>query len=405
MTDISAAARREHLGAVARSTAISALLGVVVVFLTTISRREFWGWRLVVYGLSAGFLVYVFCYVFDNSLGDRIRARRLVPDTLVGIPIYFAGGCAGMLAATALLSAAGWMPFRMDAGDLRVSLFISGGVAIAAGLLFYSFGLMRTRLRESIVRIKEQEFAEKELVLAREIQSRLLPPPELSGDGYRISARNLAARFVAGDFYDVFRLSDGALGIVVADVSGKGMGASLIMASVKAVLPLIAEGRGTGETLSRLNGKLHADLGAREFVALAYARFEPGTGVLEISNAGLPDPYLLIAGGAAEVLSVSGPRLPLGARREVEYESISISMKTGQRLLLLTDGLPEAPTPGGDPLGYEILADLIPRLSASTGDLLDTLFASVRQASGSALEDDWTALALEALAPGRNPTP
>ena len=115
------------------------------------------------------------------------------------------------------------MPFRMDAGDLRVSLFISGGVAIAAGLLFYSFGLMRTRLRESIVRIKEQEFAEKELALAREIQSELLPPPELSGDGYRISARNLAARFVAGDFYDVFRLSDGALGIVVADVSGKGM--------------------------------------------------------------------------------------------------------------------------------------------------------------------------------------
>ena len=99
-----------------------------------------------------------------------------------------------------------------------------------------------------------------------------------------------------------------------------------------------------------------------------------------------------------------GPRLPLGARREVEYESISISMKTGERLLLLTDGRPEAPTPGGDPLGYEIL-DLIPRLSASTADLLDTLFASVRQASGSALEDDWTALALEALAPGRSPTP
>ena len=75
MTDISAAARREHLGAVARSTAISALLGMVVVFLTTISRREFWGWRLVVYGLSAGFLVYVFCYVFDNSLSATASAR------------------------------------------------------------------------------------------------------------------------------------------------------------------------------------------------------------------------------------------------------------------------------------------------------------------------------------------
>lgn len=387
--------RRDHFAATLRSIALSAFAGIGVVFLTTINRRDFWGGRLLLYGVVVGSLIYVFCYALDNLVGDPIRRRKIFPDGLVGVPMYFAGGILGILAATLLLQAAGWMPFQMDAGDLRVSLLISGGVAVAGGLLFYTFGVMRTRLRESIVRIKEQEFAEKELAVAREIQSRLLPPPELSGDGFRISARNLAARFVAGDFYDVFHLSGGALGIVVADVSGKGMGASLIMASVKAVLPLIAEGRGTAETLAHLNRKLHAELGALEFVALAYARYDPASRILELSNAGIPDPYRLVRGRDAEPLSVPGPRLPLGARREVAYESLSITMGAGERLLMFTDGLPEASTAAGDPLGYEALQSLIPRAAASTGELVDSLFAAVRNATGSDLGDDWTALALE----------
>ena len=379
-----------------RSAAVSAAAGVAVVFLTTISRRNFWGGKLFFYGAAVGFLIYMFCGFLDNAVGDRIRLWRIFPDRLVGVPIYFVGGILGVLAATLIFHALRLMPFRMDAGDLRVSLLISGGIAVAGGLLFYTFGVMRARLRESIVRIKEQEFAEKELAVAREIQSRLLPPAEISGEGYRISARNLAARFVAGDFYDVFRTSDGALGIVVADVSGKGMGASLIMASVKAVLPLIAEGRGTGETLAHLNRKLYVDLDAREFVALAYARYDPASRILELSNAGLPDPYRLAGDGEIEILSVPGPRLPLGARREVAYESLSVAMGAGERVLLLTDGLPEAPTAAGDPLGYEALQSLIPRAASSTAAVLDSLFAAIRSATVSDLGDDWTALVFEA---------
>ena len=158
---------------------------------------------------------------------------------------------------------------------------------------------------------------------------------------------------------------------------------------------MIAEGRGTAETLAQLNRKLHADLGAREFVALAYARYDPASGMLELSNAGLPDPYRLAGGEDAEPLSVPGPRLPLGARREVAYESLSIAMGAGERLLLFTDGLPEASTAAGEPLGYEILQSLIPRAASSTGELLDSLFSAVRNATVSDLGDDWTALAFE----------
>ena len=334
----------------------------------------------------------------DRTVGAAIRRRRLLPDRVVAVPLYFVGGCAGGLAVIGLLRALGLMPFDLGARDLRFALFVSGAVAIVVGLLFYSFELLERRLRESARRIQEQEFAEKELELARAIQRRLLAPEGIEGDGYRIAARNLAARFVAGDYYDVFRLADGALAIAVADVSGKGMGASLIVASVKAVLPFVAEGRGVAATVAELNRRLARDLGEREFVALAFARFEPASGRLELANAGLPDPYLLRPGRPAETLSVAGPRLPLGALPEIDYQAASWTVEPGERVLFLTDGLPEAKTGAGDPLGYDELIRLLPASAETPGELLDRLFAAVREATASTLDDDWTALVLEARA-------
>ena len=391
--------RRRWVSGISRNAAISAAIGLAFVFLVCASRPLLWSWRLALWGAVGGVLVYAFCHGLDSLVGDRIRKWKILPDAAAGVPLYFVGGTIGFLAATGLLRAAGLMPFTLSAGDLRLSLAISGGVSIFIGLLFYSFHVLKDRLETSVARIKEQEFAEKELELARSIQSRLLPPEELSGAGYRVAARNLPARFVAGDFYDVFRLSDGSLGVSVADVSGKGIGASLIMASVKAVLPLIAEGRGAAATLTELNRRLSRDLAPREFVAMAYARFDPAGGGLEIANAGLPDPYLLEPGVAVETLWVPGPRLPLGARAEIEYRSLAVRLPPGARLLLLTDGLPEATTAAGDPLGYDALAGLVSRLDGGPpGRALDLLFASVREATRPTLEDDWTALLLEAEA-------
>ncbi len=154
---------------------------------------------------------------------------------------------------------------------------------------------------------REQELAERELELARSIQRRLLPPAEFGGNGFRVSARNLPARFVAGDFYDVFELAGGKIGLVVADVAGKGIGASLITASVKAMTPLIAERRSVTETLERLNDKLCVELTSREFVALSLALFDPVAGTIELANSGLPDPYLMRPGCEPEMIDVPGP--------------------------------------------------------------------------------------------------
>lgn len=239
------------------------------------------------------------------------------------------------------------------------------------------------------------EFAERELAIARSIHARLLPPAEIAGDGYRIAARNLPAQYVAGDFYDVFALPDGGLGVVVADVSGKGVGTGLIMASVKAELPLLAAAETVEATLGKLNRKLVAELEARQFVALCLARFDPATGELTLANAGLPDPYLLRPGAAPEAVSVPGPRLPLGVRADQRYEARRLVLAPSDRLLLLTAGLPEAQTPAGAPLGYDALPGLFPADGSPPGPWLDALLAAVRAATGPELDDDWTALVLE----------
>ncbi len=386
---------RVVVGAIARDAAISASIGIAFFFLIFLSRQELWSWRLALYGALGGFAVYAACHSLDAVVGTRIRRWGVVPDRLVGVPLYFVGGSAAFFATTALFRMLRLLPFEMSRRDMRIGLLISGGFAIVVGLLFYSFHLMRERLRQSVERIKEAEFAEKELELARDIQSRLLPPAIVEGEGFRICARNLPARFVAGDFYDVFHLADGNLGLVIADVSGKGIGASLIMASVKAVVPLVAGGRSAADTLTQLNQKLFHELAPREFVALCFARFDAARGTLEIANAGLPDPYRLGTNGGSESLSTPGCRLPLGARADVAYESIRVTLDRGERVLFLTDGLPEAPTAAGEPLGYEALSRLIVSAAAGPEDPLERLFDSVRSATSEALEDDWTALLLE----------
>jgi hypothetical protein len=350
------------------------------------------------------------------------------------------GKGAGMAVRTTVLAVSGLTAFLvMQEVAVRV-LHVYGGIgphqliyvtmtaalAVTFGLAFYSFDVVRSRLEASVARLKEVEFAEKELQLARELQGRLLPPPEIAGEGYRVAARNLPARLVAGDFYDSFLLPDGAVGVAVGDVAGKGMAAALIMASVKAMLPLVAAERSAAATLREVNRRLVAELPGREFVALALARFDPAGGRLELANAGLPDPYLLAPGQPPAPLAVPGPRLPLGVRHDVEYRSLALRLAPGERLLLFTDGLAEAPAAGGEPLGYGALADLL-AADESDGDRadgaggsggldrggdgqdahrggdaresplawIDRLLERVRAATQPLLEDDWTALVLE----------
>jgi len=380
---------KEHV----RDALISAGVGVLIAYLVTIdSTHPGPRWSIVRYGAILGFFAYVFCAGLTYLLRGWLD-RLPMPGWLSRAALYFIGGAAAFLLTNYLVSALGWVRFRTTFDALRAYVPVAGAIGVLVGLLFYAFGLMQQRLLKSVERLKEAEFAEKELEVARSIQQRILPPEEMTGRGYRVRAKNLAAQFVAGDFYDVFQLPDGAVGLVVADVAGKGLGASLIMATVKAALPFLAPGRPVEQTLREANRRIAPQLQAREFVALTYVRYEPGTGAYTLANAGLPDPYLVSRDGKLRPIVAPGARYPLGVRDDIAYERIGGVLAPGERLLMLTDGLPEAITAEGDQIGYPALERLILRNTDP-----EEIFDAVRAATGRSLTDDWTLLVLERTA-------
>jgi serine phosphatase RsbU (regulator of sigma subunit) len=253
--------------------------------------------------------------------------------------------------------------------------------------------------------LRQQELSLRELELARDIQRRLLPPARVDCHGLTVTSRWLPARFVAGDFYDVLRHPDGGVGVVVADVAGKGIGASVIMASVKAMAPFIAAELGVADTLRELNRRLCGELGKGQFVALAYARFSPDAATVELANAGMPDPFVVQDDGRPVPLEVPGPRLPLGIRAGVPYVSVTRPLAARARMLLFSDGIAEARRPSGEPLGYEGLAAVVAAVAAvaaaagagqaAAGEWLDAVLDEVQRLTGPALDDDWTAVLVE----------
>jgi hypothetical protein len=375
-----------------RDLSISILIGLGVVFLVLLGESARLSVGVAAYGAMIGAFAYVVCLLLGASWAAGSAASGSLSAVARSV-LYRVGGALGWLLATLLANAAGLVHVPMTAESLRLTLPGAGAITLIAGLSLYTYSILRDRLEQSVSRLKEAEFAEKELELARSIQQRILPPTEISGDGYRIAAGNLPARFVAGDFYDVFRLPDGSVGIVVADVAGKGVGASLIMATVKTALPFLAAGRSVAETLREANRRLRLRLESREFVALAYARYDPRTGAFEARQRRAAGPVPDRRERLGESDLGARTALSLGVRGEIDYESVGGVLAPGERLLLLTDGLPEAPTASGEPLGYERFEALLSRAATP-----EALFEAVRSATGPLLADDWTVLVLERLA-------
>ncbi len=387
-----------------RSLAVYFLLSVGIGILVSVllSRGEV-SPRSIGVGAVVGAVVFLFAYGFGFVAEPWCRRLPKGIGSAALAAVYALGGTAGsllglVLGRTLVLG----LPLELpSASGLAIVPLICAVLALLVALPARAYEGMKARLSESIERLKAAEYAEKELELARAIQQRLLPPASLSGPGFAVAARNVPARHVGGDFYDIFRLEEGKIGLAVADVAGKGMGAALIMATAKAVVPLVAVGRGPAETLAALNAKLRRELSRREFVALAYGVYDTATGVLTVANAGLPDPYLLRPGEPPRPLAPQGPHFPLGVKADVAYASLSVTLEPEDRVLFLSDGLPEAPGAGGEPIGYAALESLLDLFGARTAEeAVELLLSRVTAAASGPLEDDATVLVLERSAAG-----
>ena len=327
--------------------------------------------------IASGAAGALMAYVFEIIVGrTRItgEVRRLVA---VRRGCFYGG--AGytffvVLVIIAAMTAEGGLQLR-GCGPALVSLAAFGGLGILGGFMFL-------RVRRAEVERQRAALATQELEIARDLQQRLLPPPLLESDRFVLTARNVPAVYVAGDFYDFIPLTNGCIMIVLADVAGKGVAAGLLMASAKAILPVIATDS-PDEVLRRANATLASTMRGRDFVAMLIAIYDPDTRELAIANAGMPDPIVV---GRGPVV-VSGPRYPIGVKRDLAYQRASVQLQPDDRVLFFSDGLPEA-TVNGEPLGYEKLDALVRKAAG-----LDSLFASL-EAAGASHDDDWTAVML-----------
>lgn len=190
---------------------------------------------------------------------------------------------------------------------------------------------------ESVERMRLQE----EVSMARQIQLDLLPsrPPQLVN--ITIAADSTPSRTVGGDFYDFIKIDQDRVGIVIADASGKGMPAALMIAQTQAVLRSeVKNGNAISKVLANINQHICEASSSEKYVTLFYAELNTRTGLMEYANAGHNYPILIRRDGSIELLKTGGP--VIGALPMMKYDCDRVTLATDDVLFLFTDGLSEA---------------------------------------------------------------
>ena len=268
-------------------------------------------------------------------------------------------------------------------------------LAASAGL-----AILNARLAGELA---EQEVMRRELALAAEIQRGLLPPP--GADDYPVCGVNRPARVVSGDFYDFFTLYDGRIAFTLADVSGKGMNAALLMAKAASLFRCLGkEDLRPGRLLQRINAEVCETSLRGMFVTMVAGTYDPATGRVVLSNAGHEPPLIHGPDGNFSALSAGAP--PVGIPPEltgggpVPEEVLHLD---GGALYIFTDGVTEGYVSAGQELGDQGFKDLIVQSleRGEHGPARINRVAALLTGSGQPLRDDVTIMVIDDAGPAR----
>ena len=268
---------------------------------------------------------------------------------------------------------------------VALNALLAAGVALALGL----YDRMRRQIEASYRVRRERDALEREMNVAREVQRELLPRAAPRFEGLELAGVCRPAIAVGGDYYDYLRHADGRPGLVIADISGKGVPAAILMASLQAsVRSLFPTAADPGQLHERLNNALCGSSSTARYATAFLADFDPGARRLTYSNAGHL-PALVIRG--AQTLRCQEGGIPIGLFEGATYDTGALTLEPGDLLALFTDGVTEAPGPDDEEFGEDRLADL---LRAHKGGSLETAVQAVLDAlldwGGPAAHDDVT---------------
>jgi sigma-B regulation protein RsbU (phosphoserine phosphatase) len=255
----------------------------------------------------------------------------------------------------------------------------------------------------ALERLQKEEAArlslESELQLARSVQGYLYPRVVPVLPGATVSGRTLAARMIGGDLYDFFNLGRERIGILCADVSGKGIPAALMMANLQAVARTHLSDRidsAPGHFVQTLNQQLAGRFGDNRYASLVWAEYDEHSAVLTYINAGHPPPLLILPTGEIERLD-SGD-FPVGMFANAQYTVRTVKLQPGSRLVIFTDGLTDAENTEEQPFGDERLIDCCRAIEAGIAaeEVADRVMHAIAEWSiGTEQFDDTTVVVVE----------
>ncbi len=273
--------------------------------------------------------------------------------------------------------------------------------------------LLRARVGASLEkkRLRDREQArakrmQKELEVGARIQRDFLPESLPTVPGYQFAARFEPAREVGGDFYDAFRLPDGAVALVLGDVCDKGVGAALFMALFRSLIRAVSASQIGSHTVEMLESRvLHAVTVTNDYIANTHGRanmfatlfvgaLDPATGTIAYVNGGHEPPRVVRAHGTVRtMLPPTGPAV--GMLPEIPFTAGTIVLEPGETLLVLTDGITESRAPNGALFGDDATDALLTLPASSADALLDRVLGAVHaHAAGEPAADDVTLLAV-----------
>ena len=321
--------------------------------------------------------------VIEALLAGRQEAGDgLLPGSrhLLAVPIEIESDARGLLVVADKESRRGVGPFPETDG--RTLGLFANQAAIA---------LENARLHREAL---EKERLEREIQIAADIQQRLLPTSYPDIEGFELAGWSRPARHVGGDYYNLLARPGGRLAAVVADVSGKGMPAALMVSTAHSALNLLLDHAEIGADLvERLNRHILDASAPNKFITLLLAEIDPPSGGVNYVNAGHNPALLVRRGGEVEELAPGG--LPLGMFAG-SYRDGRADLRSGDLLCLFSDGITEAEEPGGEEFGPARLADLLRQgAEKPLHDLVTSIDAAALEfAEGADQADDQTLVLL-----------
>lgn len=282
-------------------------------------------------------------------------------------------------------------------GFLAQSALLTWGLTFAgttaAGILGMALYQVQDQLRASR---RELARKEAELSFAREVQRALFPRQFPVDSGLEFAAICVPAAGISGDYYDVLEPSDGRLVFAVADVSGKGLSAAILMSNVHAGLRILVEGgHPPAELCSQLNRHLCRFTESQRFATLFYGEWDRASHRLTYVNAGHTTPILAGCSHGCQRLDSGG--IPIGLFPDSHFSAGNVTLSPGDLVVLYSDGITEAGIGGVEPFGESRLESLIAtHRHRPLADIQQTVLDAVRKWSGREPEDDMTLLLIRA---------